>query len=132
MGREHESNMSACIFCEPSKERVFLQNAKAYALWDAFPVTPQHALVIPRRHVKDFFELSVEELLACNELLLSARELLVEHDPNIEGFNIGLNVGAAAGQTVFHCHFHLIPRRHGDVDDPRGGVRHLIPGKGHY
>ena len=72
MGREHESSDSACIFCEPSKERVFLQNAKAYALWDAFPVTPQHALVIPKRHARDFFDLAVDELLACNELLRDA------------------------------------------------------------
>jgi ATP adenylyltransferase len=124
--------MAACIFCEPPEDRIFLRNALALAIWDAFPVCPQHALVIPHRHARDFFELSVEEVLACNDLLRSARELLVEQDPNIEGFNIGLNVGAAAGQTVFHCHFHLIPRRHGDVDDPRGGVRHLIPGKGYY
>jgi diadenosine tetraphosphate (Ap4A) HIT family hydrolase len=129
---EPEQLMDACIFCEPQEDRVFLRTAQAYAIWDAFPVCPGHALVIPRRHARDFFELSVEELLACNDLLRSAREVLTEQDPKIEGFNIGLNVGAAAGQTVFHCHFHLIPRRHGDMDDPRGGVRHLIPGKGYY
>jgi diadenosine tetraphosphate (Ap4A) HIT family hydrolase len=124
--------MSDCIFCELPEKRVFLRNSLALAIWDAFPVCPQHALVIPRRHARDFFDLSAEELLACNGLLRSARELLVEQDPKIEGFNIGLNVGAVAGQTVFHCHFHLIPRRAGDVPDPRGGVRHLIPGKGYY
>ncbi len=124
--------MSDCIFCTPPSERVFLGNDFAYALWDAFPVTPLHALVIPRRHAVDYFALTREEVLACHDLLGAARERLIVQDPAIEGFNIGLNVGEVAGQTVFHCHFHLIPRRRGDVDQPRGGVRHLIPGKGAY
>lgn len=123
---------SRCIFCNPEKERVFLRNDLAYALWDGFPVTPKHSLVIPGRHAKDYFSLRPEELLACDELLRRASELLRQEDPEIGGFNIGLNAGAVAGQTVFHCHFHLIPRRAGDVPDPRGGVRHLIPGKGWY
>ena len=124
--------MSECIFCNPESERVFLRNDLAYALWDGFPVTPKHSLVIPCRHAKDYFSLTPEELLACDELLRRASERLRQEDPEIGGFNIGLNVGATAGQTVFHCHFHLIPRRAGDVPDPRGGVRHLIPGKGWY
>ncbi|HET6493933.1 MAG TPA: HIT family protein [Thermoleophilia bacterium] len=97
---------------------------------DAFPVTRMHALVIPIRHAPDYLSLTAEELLACDDLLRRARELLTGDDASIEGFNIGLNVGAAAGQTVFHCHFHLIPRRVGDVENARGGVRHLFPGKG--
>lgn len=119
--------MSPCDFCAPDATRVFLENEAAYALWDRFPVTEGHALVIPRRHARDYFDLSGDELLACDALLREARALLVERDPSIEGFNIGVNVGEVAGQTVFHCHLHLIPRRRGDVEDPRGGVRHLMP-----
>jgi diadenosine tetraphosphate (Ap4A) HIT family hydrolase len=121
-----------CIFCKPEDERVFLTSDLAYALWDSYPVTRFHALVIPRRHAPDYFSLSAEELLACDGLLREAGALVKADDPTIAGFNIGLNVGAAAGQTIFHCHFHLIPRRVGDTERPRGGVRHLLPGKGGY
>ena len=124
--------MAECVFCRPDQDRIFLTNDLAYALWDGYPVTRGHALVIPRQHVPAYFELSTEDLLACHVLLREARTLLVEQDASIEGFNIGVNVGGAAGQTIFHCHFHLIPRRRGDVDNPRGGVRHLIPGRGAY
>lgn len=124
--------MSDCIFCDPEKERVFLSSDLAYALWDSCPVAPLHALVIPRRHAPDYFALSAEELLACDDLLRRAREQIVADDPSVEGFNIGVNVGEVAGQTIFHCHFHLIPRRRGDMENPRGGVRHLFPGKGAY
>jgi diadenosine tetraphosphate (Ap4A) HIT family hydrolase len=119
--------VATCDFCAPDAARVFLESGSAYALWDLFPVTEGHALVIPRRHARDYFDLTVDELLACDALLRQARQLLVVQDPSIDGFNIGLNVGEVAGQTVFHCHFHLIPRRRGDVENPRGGVRHLLP-----
>ena len=124
--------MNECIFCNPQQRRVFLENDLAYALWDAYPVTQLHSLVIPRRHIVDYFSLTEEELIACNGLLREVRNLHKSDDPSIEGFNIGVNIGTAAGQTVFHCHVHLIPRRIGDVENPRGGVRHLIPGKGFY
>ncbi|MBX7165524.1 MAG: HIT family protein [Pirellulales bacterium] len=124
--------MNGCVFCNPHGDRVFLENELAVALWDAFPVTAMHALVVPRRHTEDYFSLTAEELLACNDLLRKARELVQVSDPAVEGFNLGANIGDAAGQTIFHCHIHLIPRRRGDVDNPRGGVRHLIPGKGAY
>lgn len=124
--------MSDCIFCNPDKERVFLANDLAYALWDNFPVSDGHVLVIPRRHVADYFGLTTEELLDCDDLLRRARELLLERDKSVLAFNIGANAGAVAGQTIFHCHLHLIPRRAGDVENPRGGVRHVIPGKGFY
>jgi diadenosine tetraphosphate (Ap4A) HIT family hydrolase len=127
-----EVTMSSCVFCTPQEDRVFLGNELAYALRDAFPVTRLHSLIVPRRHAQDYFSLTADELLACNDLLHRARELLKSDDQSVEGFNIGANVGAAAGQTIFHCHFHLIPRRSGDVENPRGGVRHLIPGKGAY
>ena len=124
--------MSACAFCEPDNERVFLANDLACALWDSYPVTRLHALIIPRRHARDYFSLNADELLACDDLLHRVRGLVMADDAAVEGFNIGANVGEAAGQTIFHCHFHLIPRRRGDMEDPRGGVRHLIPGKGAY
>jgi ATP adenylyltransferase len=124
--------LSECIFCSGYEDRVFLRNDLAYALWDAFPVTRLHSLIVPHRHAADYFSLTNDELLACNDLLHKASELIKSDDQSVEGFNIGANVGAVAGQTIFHCHFHLIPRRTGDVENPRGGVRHLIPGKGSY
>jgi ATP adenylyltransferase len=124
--------MTTCPFCNPPTERVTFEEPLAFALRDAYPATPLHSLVIPRRHVADYFSLTTEELLACDYLLRQLREALTTEDHTIEGFNIGVNVGAVAGQTVFHCHFHLIPRRPGDVENPRGGVRHVIPGKGAY
>lgn len=104
----------------------------ACALWDGYPVTPLHALVIPRRHALDWFDLTPEEVVACDALLRRVRRLILDLDSTVEGFNIGANAGAVAGQTVFHCHLHLIPRRAGDVPEPRGGVRHVIPGRGAY
>lgn len=124
--------MSNCVFCEPPKERILLGNDLAYALQDAYPVTPLHCLVIPHRHMSDYFSLTRDELFACDALLRRLRETLKTEDPNVEGYNIGVNIGAVAGQTIFHCHFHLIPRRRGDVENPRGGCRHTIPGKGAY
>ena len=121
-----------CIFCTPDTSRVFLANDRCVAFWDAFPVTAAHALIIPRRHVRDYFALSADEVLACHQLLLEARELISADDPLVEGFNVGANAGEVAGQTIFHCHIHLIPRRKGDVSNPRGGIRHVIPGKGAY
>ena len=123
---------SDCVFCNLTTDRVEIQNELAIGFTDAFPVTPGHRLVIPKRHVKDYWELSSEERDACHWLLVAFRDLISSQEPRVTGFNIGLNAGTSAGQTVFHCHFHLIPRRSGDVPDPRGGVRHLIPGKGAY
>lgn len=85
-----------------------------------------------KRHAADYFELTQPEVNAINQLIQMQKVALEKLDPTIEAFNIGMNCGEAAGQTVFHCHVHLIPRRKGDVDNPRGGVRHVIPGKGHY
>ena len=121
-----------CIFCTEGLERALLKNELAYAMRDGFPVTDGHCLIIPFRHVETYFELSEREILACNALLLQTKQQLLSTDSSIGGFNIGVNSGEAAGQTIFHCHIHLIPRRSGDVENPRGGVRHLIPGKGFY
>lgn len=103
-----------------------------FAIPDANPVTPLHTLVLPRRHVATYFDLSHQETIAVNVVLRRIRDGIVTADKTVEGFNIGINVGAVAGQTIPHCHVHLIPRRRGDVRDPWGGVRAIIPGKAHY
>lgn len=121
-----------CVFCTLSPERVVAENDVAVAIRDGFPVTPLHTLVIPRRHVADYFGLHDSEARAMHRLLVSLREAIRREDPMVEGFNVGVNSGAVAGQTVGHCHVHLIPRRAGDVEHPRGGVRATIPGKADY
>ncbi len=121
-----------CLFCSIPPERVIAENELSYAIRDGFPVTDGHILVIPKRHVVDYFALSSEELLACDALLRRMWQEIEESDPLVKGFNIGVNAGATAGQTVFHCHIHLIPRRSGDVENPRGGVRGVIPDKRLY
>ncbi len=122
---------AACPFCFPDAGTIAFEDRLVRALWDAFPVSPGHLLVVPRRHVPTWFEASAEEQAAILKAVNQARAVLAEkHCP--AGYNIGVNVGQAAGQTVFHLHVHLIPRYEGDVTDPRGGVRHVIPGKGNY
>lgn len=123
---------TTCIFCNIPKSRIFIENEHCYGIRDAYPVTPLHTLIIPRRHAIDWFELTQTELLACDDLLRHARREILRDDAGVTGFNIGANCGETAGQTVFHCHLHLIPRRSGDVGNPRGGVRHTVPGKGYY
>ena len=118
-----------CLFCTPSK--VTRQNALAYATRDSYPVSPGHALIIPLRHCADFFELSSEEISACMDLVVAERNNLnAELSPG--GYNVGVNVGRAAGQSIFHVHIHLIPRYEGDHPNPQGGVRHVLPWKAHY
>lgn len=121
-----------CIFCELPVERIALENELCVAVADKYPVTPGHMLVIPKRHVAEYFDLGRPELNAVHFLLEQLKKQLQDNDSTVKGFNIGINCGATAGQTVFHCHIHLIPRREGDVENPAGGIRHLIPGKGHY
>lgn len=121
-----------CIFCNLEKPRVIVENDLAVAIWDDFPVTDYHSLIIPRRHVSSYFDLTEEELLACNALVQILQKQISERDNSVDGYNVGVNVGETAGQSIFHCHIHLIPRRKGDVKDPKGGVRHTIPGKGFY
>ena len=117
-----------CRFCAAMTSRVIASNALAVAIRDAFPVTPLHSLVIPRRHVADFFGLTAKEREACAELLHRLRTEILKDDASVEGFNIGMNVGEVAGQTLFPSHIHLIPRRRGDAESPRGGVRLVVPG----
>ena len=132
MGASLINKSGGCPFCDLPKDRIIAQNALAFVIRDRYPVTPLHALVIPKRHVSGFFDLWAPEMKACNDLLLLAKDATRKEDASIAGFNVGVNIGEAAGQTIFHCHIHLIPRRHGDVENPRGGVRHIIPGKGDY
>lgn len=147
-----------CPFCQIPPERIIAQNAHAFAIRDAFPVSPGHTLIIPQRHVGSFFETTPEEKLALLELLDEARNISPcevggapegrgGHDPSVaarhlpyyagedavpDGYNIGINDGPAAGQTVPHLHIHLIPRYKNDVPDPRGGVRWVVPEKARY
>jgi diadenosine tetraphosphate (Ap4A) HIT family hydrolase len=123
---------SGCIFCEVPRQRVVAENSLAYAVWDAHAVVHGHTLVIPKRHVPDYFDLVPGEDKAVQVLLREMRAAIRRDDVTVEGFNIGVNSGAVAGQTIFHCHVHLFPRRRGDVANPRGGVRHTIPGRGDY
>jgi len=125
-------NGTDCLFCEIPEGRLLAENELSYAIRDGFPVTPFHTLIIPKRHVRDYFGLAPDEIMACNDLIQSIRQYILAADPTVTGFNIGMNVGETAGQTIFHCHIHLIPRRVGDVTNPRGGVRNVIPGKGNY
>jgi len=119
-----------CLFCTDAKG-VSLKNELAYSARDSYAVSPGHTVVIPRRHVSSFFDLTPEEVIACMGLITEERRLLdAEFKP--DGYNIGVNIGPAAGQSIFHVHIHIIPRYKGDVENPQGGVRHVIPKKGHY
>jgi len=120
----------SCIFCNPDRP-IVVQNELAYAIRDGFPVSPGHTLVIPRRHAATVLDLTADELTACFSLV-GLLVVLLEDELHPNGFNIGMNCGEAAGQTVMHAHIHVIPRFAGDVPNPRGGVRHVIPGKGSY
>lgn len=128
----YDHRESGCIFCEMPSERVIAENELAYAILDAFPVTEGHTLIIPKRHVSDFFSLYQPERNAMQRLLEEQRQNILNADSTVTGFNIGNNVGEDAGQTVMHCHTHLIPRRRGDVEEPRGGVRGVIAEKQNY
>jgi ATP adenylyltransferase len=123
---------AGCLFCGLPPDRIVIENTLAFAVFDKYPVTDGHTLVIPRRHASSYFDLGRPEINACNLLLEEAKATIERGDPSVSGFNVGTNAGRAAGQTVFHFHIHLIPRRDGDVTDPAGGVRHVIPGKGSY
>ena len=121
-----------CVFCNLPAERIIQEESECFVIRDAFPVTHLHTLIIPKRHVADYFNLSASERERIEGLLQEQRKVILDLDPTISGFNIGVNVGRDAGQTVFHVHIHLIPRRHGDVSEPRGGVRGVIPEKQQY
>lgn len=122
---------TGCPFCDPEPERVFHRGTLVYGLWDRYPASPGHALLVPVRHIGTWFDAGAEERRELMDATDIARtHIEARHDP--DGYNIGINAGAAAGQTVFHLHVHVIPRYRGDTEDPRGGVRHAVPGKGDY
>jgi ATP adenylyltransferase len=115
-----------CIFCAMAEQKIVAQNALAYAVEDITPVTPLHTLILPRRHVPSYFDLETDEKRAIDELLDAMQRSVRADDPAVTGFNIGVNIGKVAGQTIFHCHVHLIPRRPGDAVYPEGGIHAAI------
>ena len=123
--------MKACPFCYHAPSSVWLESSSALALWDGFPISEGHTLVVPRCHVCSLFDLSDSELSLVWGFVVLVREDLKSRF-RVEAFNIGVNDGHAAGQTVMHAHIHVVPRRDGDVPDPRGGVRWIIPEKADY
>jgi HKD family nuclease len=126
-----KSDQAACPFCQPNKLQCFVDEPLVFGAWDAHPASPGHALLITKRHIATWFEATPEEQQALIAAIPAAREAIeCQHQP--QGWNIGINVGEVGGQTVGHLHLHLIPRYQGDVSDPRGGVRHVIPTLGNY
>ena len=121
-----------CLFCESKESGFIIENHLAYVSYDTYPVSKYHCLIIPKRHMKNFFDLTNDELVACNDLIKIINMDIIYKDPRVEGFNLGTNIGRVSGQSILHCHFHLIPRRSGDVENPQGGVRSVIPSKQHY
>ena len=121
-----------CLFCNSKESGMAHQNELAYASYDSYPVSDLHCLIIPKRHIKDYFELNNEELVACNELIKIVKDEIYAKDKSVKAFNIGSNIGKISGQSIMHCHIHLIPRREGDVENPQGGVRSVIPKNQHY
>ena len=123
-----------CLFCELPEDKfeVIDENELCMTLRDSYPVSEGHCLIIPRRHVKDYFDMNPAEIDAANRLMQRARQRLQAEDARVTGFNMGTNAGKSAGQSVFHAHIHFIPRRDGDQEDPQGGVRKIFPDKAKY
>ena len=111
-----------CLFCNINSKDLIFDNEFAFASFDSYPVSKYHSLIVPKRHILDYFELTNDELLACNDLIKKIKKKIQNEDKTVDGFNIGTNSGVVAGQSIMHCHIHLIPRRKGDVDNPQGGV----------
>ena len=120
-----------CPFCNPDLDRVWFESENGAVIWDAFPLCKGHALVIPKRHYASIYEMPQEDQAAMWRLVAEARQRL-QDELQPDGFNIGLNDGTAAGQTILHVHIHIIPRYEGDSADPRGGVRWVFPDKARY
>ena len=122
-----------CIFCNKTNCKVILNTKYFFIIRDTtFPVTKHHTLIITHRHIDDYFDLTKDEAIELNEILKKQKKDLKDLDGNITAFNIGVNIGKDSGQSIMHCHVHLIPRRKGDVKDPKGGVRGVIPSKQKY
>ena len=122
-----------CIFCNRNNCVVISSSKYFFIIRDtAYPVTKHHTLIVTNRHISDYFDLHLKELSDLTQILKKQKKELIELDGKISGFNVGINIGKDAGQSIMHCHIHLIPRRKGDVEDPRGGVRGVIPSKQKY
>ena len=121
-----------CLFCNKKKQKIIFTSELLFVVRDSYPVTKLHTLIIPHRHVSNFFDLNDKELNDLNKILKKQRKSLLDLDKEITGFNIGVNAGKDSGQSIMHCHIHLIPRRKGDVENPQGGVRGVIPAKQKY
>ena len=127
------STQEDCIFCKKINCKVLKETKYFFIIRDtAYPVTEHHTLIISNRHVSNFFELNDDENKELSQILKIQKKELQNLDKTITGFNVGVNIGKDAGQSIMHCHIHLIPRRKGDVEDPRGGVRGVIPAKQKY
>ncbi|MCB6974320.1 MULTISPECIES: HIT family protein [Butyricimonas] len=124
--------LTGCPFCNLEKDiEIICETENCVAFYDGFPVSPGHALIVPKRHVANYFELSRAEVQVMQDVLRHVKQIIDErYDP--DGYNIGVNVNESAGQSVFHVHMHLIPRYRGDVENPKGGVRGVIPNKQKY
>lgn len=124
--------MKDCVFCHIESDKIEYSNDLVFIISDGFPVSEGHRLIIPRRHVSSAIDLSIDEQAAIFSQFKRISKEIQKQDASVEGFNCGFNIGEVAGQTVFHAHFHVIPRRKGDNPEPRGGVRNVISGKGSY
>ena len=124
--------LNNCVFCNLLPKEIINEYKNFFVIRDAYPVTPLHSLIITKKHVVSYFQCSKEELNEIPIILDTQKTELKILDDTITGFNIGMNIGEDAGQTIFHCHVHIIPRRKGDVLNPRGGIRGVIPDKGNY
>jgi len=121
-----------CLFCNKKKQKIVYKSKSFFVVRDSYPVTKLHTLIIPHRHVSNFFDLNSNEFIELNKIIKKQRQTLLILDKKITAFNIGVNAGKDAGQSIMHCHIHLIPRRKGDIKNPRGGVRGVIPSKQKY
>ena len=121
-----------CLFCNINESGCAYINDLAYASYDSYPVSEYHCLIIPKRHMSDYFELTNNEIIACNDLIKIIKNEILNKDQTVKAFNIGTNAGKESGQSIMHCHIHVIPRREDDVENPQGGVRSVIPKKQHY
>ena len=121
-----------CLFCNKAKQKIIYTSNFFFVVRDSYPVTKLHTLIIPHRHVSNFFDLYSDELIDLNQILKNQRKSLLNLDKKISAFNVGVKAGVGAGQSIMHCHIQLIPRRKGDIKNPRGGVRGVIPSKQKY
>ena len=123
--------MENCKFCSIENDRIVIEGEMSIAFYDLYPVNTGHTLIVPKRHVSDYFELNSSEK---NDIwkLVDTVKLYLEKEFKPDGFNVGINIGESAGQTIFHCHVHVIPRYKGDISNPEGGVRGVIPSKQKY